>query len=115
MGLQVAVGLVGLAAQLCGLRQRGRVRLLAALAALLVVVQLLQRRRLVLPAHAFATAVSEIKHYLVNAIAAYAQLIQNLDLSLHGCSHTGISATHDDQRDICMHMLRHSSAIASYF
>ena len=50
MGLHVLVGLVGLAAQPLSLGQRGRVRLLAALAAVLVVIQLLVRCRLLLPA-----------------------------------------------------------------
>ena len=50
MGLHILVGLVGLAAQPLSLRQRGRMRLLAALAAVLVVVQLLVRCRLLLPA-----------------------------------------------------------------
>ena len=50
MGLHILVGLVGLTAQPLGLGQRGRVRLLAALAAVLVVVQLLVRCRLLLPA-----------------------------------------------------------------
>ena len=50
MGLHILVGLVGLAAQPLSLSQRGCVRLLAALAAVLVVVQLLVRCRLLLPA-----------------------------------------------------------------
>ena len=50
MGLHVLVGLVGLAAQPLSLGQRGRMRLLAALAAVLVVIQLLVRCRLLLPA-----------------------------------------------------------------
>ena len=50
MRLHILVGLVGLAAQPLSLCQRCRMRLLAALAAVLVVIQLLVRCRLLLPA-----------------------------------------------------------------
>ena len=52
MGLHVLVGLISLAAQRLSLGQRGRMCLLAALAAVLVVTQLLVRSRLLLPASA---------------------------------------------------------------
>ena len=50
MGLDILVGLVGLVAQFLSLSQRSRMRLLATLAAVLVVTQLLVCCCLLLPA-----------------------------------------------------------------